>query len=245
MNINERLLEIQREWIKSCGADEIAKEVRLSRPFSFAVTKEYVKNQNKVMVIGQEARDFGEYADNWPLIDVQHFNEDYVSIQLGYRAPHDEVKYNSSPFWKFFRELKKREMEPVWNNVDKFHLVKEIDHQTKKTESLRAEQERVFSAPYGPDSKSILIREVETVAPDIIVFLTGPYYHETMALALGISDKELCAQKPNKSVPCQDITKISGLGIPTFWSYHPAYLNRIKKIDHTVNIIHNTNLARR
>ena len=40
--INAQLLNLQDEWIKECNAEKMSKEFRLSRPFSYAVTSEYI-----------------------------------------------------------------------------------------------------------------------------------------------------------------------------------------------------------
>ncbi len=75
------------------------------------------------------------------------------------------------------------------------------------------------------------------VSPNAVIFVTGPYYHESMALAIGVEDDVLCDKKPSKHHYCQDITNLLNLGIPTFWSYHPAYLQRINALHATAAAI--------
>ncbi len=226
IDINKQLLTIQKEWLEICGADDLAKIHPISRPFSFSVTEEYLSSNRKVMFIGQEAKDFGIYSDNWPIEDIQLFNKNYVDIQLGHKSYDEEIKYNGSPFWNLFRTFHHNGSEPVWNNVDKFHRV--IDN---KTECLSIELERIFNAPYGEDNKSLLMREIEITQPNVIIFITGPYYYESMALSMGVDCKELLIHKPRKNSPCSDISDVINLGMPVLWSYHPAYLSRINSMD--------------
>ncbi len=226
MDINQKLLKIQKEWLAICGADDLAKKHPISRPFSFSVTDQFLSSDRKVMFIGQEAKGFGMFSDNWPIENIQLFNKNYVETQLGYRPHDDWIKYNGSPFWNLFRSFQQYGSEPVWNNVDKFHRV--ID---KKTECLTLELERIFSAPYGEENKSLLMREIEITKPSAVIFLTGPHYYETMALSLGVDCNELLIHKPRKNSPCSDVSDVIKLGMPVLWSYHPAYLTRIKSMD--------------
>lgn len=228
-NINSQLLELQMEWLAACAADEMAKKYPLSRPFSFAVTDQYLRSKKRIMIVGQEARDYGSYDSDRPLPDIQKFNICYVNTQL-YR-PVSGYEFNKSPFWKLFRRLEEHGFEPVWNNLDKFHRV--IDANTKP---LTVEIEKEFSKPYGLDNTSLLQREVEVAKPNIVAFVTGPNYHESMALALGVDDSKLQECRPTIEHPSKDITSVMKLGVPTIWTYHPAYLQRIKSMQHAVHM---------
>ncbi len=228
--INSQLLERQEEWLKECNADSISKEFRLSRPFSFAITSEYIKSSNRIMIVGQEARDFCSYEDDWPLKNIQCFNIDYTRTQLGYCKIKE---YNRSPFWKLFRKIHKQNIEPVWNNLDKFHRI----NSAKETVPLTVELEEKFDSTYGGDYKSLLQREIEITNPDIILFVIGPLYYEALSFSFGIDTTFLLDFKPNPKEPCRDVSKILELGIPVLWSYHPAYLNRIKALDTVVKTV--------
>lgn len=218
-NMNEKLLVLQKDWLSICDAEGMAEKYPLSRPFLFGVTEHYMQSKNTIMIIGQEAKDFSSYKSDWPLSDIQHFNECYVNTQLD--RPVAGYKYNRSPFWRFFRELANEGIEPVWNNLDKFHQII-----NGKTSPLSLKMENVFSRTYGNDNKSLLQREIELTKPTLVLFVTGPNYHESMATALGIDDRMLQEYRPTVSTPCQQFTKLTNMDIPLFWSYHPAYLSR-------------------
>ena len=230
--MNKELLVLQQEWLSVCDADGMAGKYSLSRPFSFAVTEQYMRSKRRIMIIGQEAKDFSCYESDWPLPNIQQFNECYVNTQLNRRVPGYE--YNRSPFWRFFREMAKEGIEPVWNNLDKFH--QDING---KTIPLSLEMEYVFSKTYGKDNKSLLQREIELTKPTLVLFVTGPSYHESMALALNADDRKLQEVKPTVSSPCRQITELTNMGIPMFWSYHPAYLSRRRSIQWVIDSIRN------
>lgn len=226
ININEQLLEMQKKWFEEFCNDELAKQHNLSRPFCFSVTEQYLLSNNKAMLIGQEPLDLKKYSGDWSIDGNHMFSKEYAEIQLNYKNPNEDILYNNSPFWRFFRGIKDKGWEPIWNNVDKIHR-----YENDKTKSLTIDLERRFSSPYGSDNKSLLKREIEVSKPNLVIFLTGPSYYKTMAWAMGIDCDELLKFKPQKKNPCTDITHIVDIGIPVLWSYHPAYLSRIKAMD--------------
>ena len=234
--LNEKLLNLQKDWLLQINADELAKDYPISRPFCFAVTKEFTKTDRRIMIVGQEAANYGLYSSAWPVEEIQVFNVEYVSKQLGYKE--NDHAYNRSPFWKLFRKLKDSGFEPVWNNIDKFHRVymeQDKDGKDKeKTVPLSSEIERLVDAPYGEEKKSLLVREIELTNPCAVLFVIGPYYHEALSLSLGISDDTICDYKPNKAQPCRVLSDVASLGRPVLWSYHPAYLNRVHELDTVV-----------
>lgn len=228
--INEELLRLQEEWLEQCNAERLASLYPLSRPFSFAVTQHYIESDLRIMVVGQEAKDYGSYTSDWPLTAIQQFTVDYTDRQLGYRKT--DNKYNRSPFWKLFRSLDRLGIAPVWNNVDKFHQIKD-----NKTIPLSLEIERQLNIPYGDECLTLLQREIEVAQPTAILFVTGPYYHETMARSLGIPDEKLNDQSPSPDYLCRNISAVCGVDRPIFWSYHPAYLQRKHSLQDTVEYV--------
>lgn len=247
--MNAKLLQLQRQWLAVCHADDMAKKYRLSRPFLFAVTEQYQNSDRRIMIVGQEAKDyasdsylkenrarvkngesaddFGAYGCDWQIPEIQRFNVEYTDTQLG-RA--DRYKRNRSPFWKLFRALDANGFATAWNNLDKFHLFRDA-----RTEPLTFEIESVFSKPYGKDHKSLLQREIELTAPRLVLFVTGPKYYKSMATALGVEGDALWDARPRRSAICANITRP---GAPTtLWTYHPAYLQRIRALDEAVGIV--------
>ncbi len=229
--MNSRLQELQTEWAKECDIYSLSKENRLSQPFCYAVTDHYLQSKRNVMIVGQEARNFYPFSKSWSFDEMQQYTRGYTDSQLR----NDGIyQFNGSPFWKLFRELNSCGIEPAWNNVDKFHRI--IDDVTYP---LTVDIERKISKPYGAENKSLLKREIEESNPMVVLFVTGPNYHETMALSLGIDDDILKCYCPDTDNLFHDISNISGLGIPTLWSYHPRFLSYKEAISSVVNTISN------
>ena len=80
------------------------------------------------------------------------------------------------------------------------------------------------------DKKPLLLLEIETIVPDLVVFLTGPRYRKSMESAL--KNKKL--QKPTQKEP---VTFFDVSGIPCMWTYHPNGLNYLKIWDKVSGII--------
>jgi len=234
MNMNKSLAVVQEQWNQKILFPYVEQhqEHMLSRPFYFGVSDEYTVSPKRIMIIGQEARAYGSYYDEWPMADIQKWGIDYLRRQLwGVRSK--DFKYNRSGFWKLFRCFARSGYIPCWNNIDKLHQQKGEGSTIRLTDELR----RVFCCTYGEDNKSLLRREIEIAKPDVVLFITGPKYNISMTESLGLPEGYLDDEKPNSEVFCREITEKAGLEIPTFWAYHPSYLNRIHKLADCVQFV--------
>ena len=221
-SINNKLLEIQNEWLLEVVNPFVVsrRNEQFSRPFHLGISSGIDPNKKLIMVIGQEAKDFGKYEDVDTPKDIQKECTSYFDEQI-----QENTSRNNSPFWRFFCALKKKEFELCWNNIDKLHRYKTVEKK-EVTYPLTIGQERILSAQYGADSKSLLQRELEVVRPDAIAFVTGPHYRVSMCTAFGLPENALDQCMPNKTNYLINIGQELGLDIPVFWTYHPAYLNR-------------------
>ncbi len=237
LEFNEALKKLQNEWNEKILIP-YAKDhpETISKPFYYGVSKEYCRANKRIMIVGQETNKFEVYTDNWPLDDIQPWCIDYLQFQLWKieAIGRDKVDYNSSPFWRMFREFDSRGITPSWNNVDK---IQQYNAKDEKNFPLSIEQEKYFSCRYGNDNKSLLQREIELDEPDILLFITGPNYSFTMATALGLEEKVLKSYRPTKQNFCVEITDLLNIKPKVFWTYHPAYLNRNYIIVTCVNYI--------
>ncbi len=233
-DLNKKLLEMTKEWLVECCADKLAIQYPISRPFCYAITNEYLVSKFRIMIVGQEAMDYGRYSSDWPLEDIQQFNIAYTSRQLGYST---DTRINSSPFWKFVRKIKELGIEPSWNNVDKFHRIIEKDGKDE-TIPLTVEIEEKVDSSYGQENKSLLRREIELVTPNLVIFVIGPDYDKALAFSLGIASTDLSDYKPSVVCPCKELPhSLIKMDCPVLWSYHPAYLNRIHSLDKVANLV--------
>lgn len=238
MEINKDLLMMQEQWNNVVLLPYVQSHEKhiLSRPFYFGVSQEYVEGDCKIMIVGQETRDYGCYSDDWPMPHIQKWGIDYLRRQIWKSGDEDFIskhKLNRSAFWKLFRKIAQRGCVPCWNNVDKIHQSKGKG----STIRLSDEQKSVFCRQYGENMKSLLQREVQLAKPDVVLFATGPHYHLSMTTSVGISEGALDDKKPTPNEVCTDITDIMGLGVPTYWSYHPSFLNRIHKMNECVDMV--------
>ena len=220
---NQLLRELQDEWKKTILLPYAEKHPEaISNPFYYRVSNEYFNANKRIMIIGQETNKFGVYTDNW---NSQPWCVDYLRFQL-WKIPSDSgEKYNASPFWRMFREFNNRGIVPSWNNVDKIQ-----QYRKGENSPLSLELESFFSQRYGNDDKSLLQREIELDKPDILLFITGPYYCFTMATALGLKEEVLKSYRPSSQKYCVEITDLLNVGAKAFWTYHPRYLNQIHEL---------------
>ncbi len=242
-DINKQLRNCVKEWENTCfepymgakysdcdkeGYFSKNKEKMVSCPFYVGLTDDYLSSKaTRVMVIGQEARHFGTWKDNrndigYNAEESQKWSIEYLLYQLKMPVKNSSfnISFNKSKFWHLFRTLKKNGYSVCWNNVDKVYYSRG-NNEYKGVLTYTAEEH--LSAQYG--GKSLLQREIEICAPDIILFVTGPKYYLSMEAAFGLPLNETLKNKLNKNNKIVDITKDIKLNIPTYWTYHPA--NRI------------------
>lgn len=230
LSMNKAMLRLQQQWEEMVLLPYVKKYPHtMSRPFAYGVPEAYLEADCKIMVIGQEAAGFSMYEDEsaWGLSRTQQWVMDYWKFQLfgdcaGDVNPND---YNRSPFWNMFRYLKKHGVIASWNNLDKVYQ-KHTFANDEKVIRLENDQRKWFNGAVC-DGKTLLLCEIEMSKPDGIVFVTGPHYRRSMETALGCSENKLSEKRPIKKDPLKEITLEAGLGIPCYWTYHPAYLNRI------------------
>lgn len=223
MKINESLICLQEEWkdkVMNPFLEEYSTEI-FSDLFSYGISDGNNTKSKSVMIIGQEANNFINMGES--LEDIQRWCIYYYQKQVigmdneGYEG----IKSNSSPFWNFYKELHNKGIKTSWNNLDKLHRM--ISDQTS---SLNASQEVYLHKPFGIENKSLLQYEIEAAKPDLIIFMTGPYYWASMTASFGLRSDALDRVKPSHAKLCQRIENILGLSIPVIWTYHPSHLNR-------------------
>lgn len=223
--MNHELNECQAKWLKQVFEPFAEKYSNISYPFFLGVSEKYIQAQNRIMIVGQETNGWSTYKPDWSIEDSQKWAIDYLDYQLHYsNDPALKEQFgrrNSSPFWGFFKQFSKDDIVPCWNNVDKAQ--RNIDGNTK---SLTEAMEGELNCTLPDSNKTLFQKEVEIARPTLIVFITGPDYTKTMEMALNLKTGSLEKSKPSLQNGCVDITEIAGLSIPTFWTYHPAYIHR-------------------
>lgn len=235
MDLNNQLLQMQNEWNKVVVEPFFEKNnnYNLSRPYYMGLSSEYINSNKRIMIIGQETQGFGLYEDDWSMLSIHEWSIGYLRRQL-WGIDKEKYSYNRSAFWKLFRSFEKYGYTPCWNNIDK--IQRTINN---KTVSLTYELEEHFCKQYGQDNKSLIQREIEICKPNVLLFITGPYYDFSMETSFGLEKGTLQKYRPTKDNLFSDVTDVFNLGIKVIWTYHPTFLNRNHKIDNCINDIVN------
>lgn len=216
--INQKLRKVQEEWYNQLPKKFKEKE-KFSEPFFWGVSeKAWNEEKMLVMYIGEEANNWWDFADK----DIQKYAIDYLESQVYGASIYEK---NRSAFWAFIQDLKK-EYNICWNNIDKLHRV-----ENKKTKFLTYDMEKELHENLC-DGKSLLVREIEIVKPDIVIFM-GKTYNKSMAWAMGENYKveDLNSYKPSSESSYVSEVKeipepIRGSVQKMIWMYHPGYIQR-------------------
>lgn len=181
--------------------------------------KTYQSADIRMMVFGQE-------TNNW-----HHQFQPDMAKTLGWYAEFLEARRHKGKgtFWNSTRRFKKqleekypdKRVELVWNNVFKIGKTK----RGKPGPDVRQIEESEFN---------VIQREIDILKPNLIIFLSGPYYDKhlkgkvTLRVNLWIDDDPYFNQVVFYSVEN---------GIQAVRTYHPSYLRRSKQEDEIFNFI--------
>lgn len=208
--------EDMKNWTKSCFG-EIA-EYSFSQPFFTGVND--IKKP-LIMIVGQETNGWGDISEF--SIDVGEAKWNINNSQertIYYLKKNIELSVSTSTFWKFIIELKKEHRFSLcWNNLDKIHYI--IHNATKRKRDtncikLYSNDEKTLNNKIG-SNKTLMQQEIDIIKPDLIIFLTGPNYKDSMETALQIKLAKI-PDKNNEPIVAIDKNKI--------WTYHPSFLYR-------------------
>ncbi|MBR1763744.1 MAG: hypothetical protein IJ731_10350 [Eubacterium sp.] len=225
--INRALNEYQRIWFENIFEPYVTNNPSksISYPFFLGVSDRYEQENKRIMIVGQETYGWTEFKEGWPVEECQKWAIDFIDYQLhysnDYKLKEEFGRRKSSPFWNFFKMFSSDDFVPCWNNVDKAQRF--INGNTK---SLTEDIELELNKPLPGLNKTLFQYEIEIAKPKVVVFITGPHYYATMEAAMNLEMGSLTDVKPSPASGCVNITNIANLGVPTYWTYHPAYINK-------------------
>lgn len=173
MNINYELYQEYHkvddasfQEVKEYNQEISIKKEKITAPLLLKVNDLYTNAKLKIMVFGQETNNWNERYDESDCID------DIISIYEDFYLSGECYK-RKSPFWRFMKTFNERiinEVEPnsaiIWNNIVKMG---------KCGIGFPNEFYKPIVQKYYND---LIIKEVEIVKPDILIFLTGPNIYE-------------------------------------------------------------------
>jgi hypothetical protein len=190
------------------------KDEKATNPLLLKVNDEYAKADYKVMIFGQE-------TNNW-LGDIDegifcNRMKDVIDLYDEFYLTENCFSYGGQ-FWNGFsrfRELlnekkKKEKVGYMWNNVVK------IGSRTKGFPS------QIYEPFIKNSFNKIIIDELNILKPDLILFLSGPYYDEVLTDIFDEFEKNSI-----KGFTERQMCKINiKYGNASFRTYHPNYLWR-------------------
>ncbi len=266
-NANKKLNEIQTKWFNELKLDtdiidkfnknhkNTKRKYRyeLSLPFYSGLSEKAV-GKKIIMVIGQESRNSGRYntrnynytktikSQDWCLPnDSSKWSVAYLEKQiLNVENKEFEIDNDSYPFWRFIKRLflDTKEFFPFWTNLDKLHTY-QLDKNTDEVKaccSLYEETEKILHKKIN--DKTLLEYEIDIVKPEIILFLTGENYENSMKIGLGLDKDFAFKDKLRKDdkiiIPLENVTNIQQ---KVFWTFHPRTLKSNEKFDIVIDKI--------
>ena len=246
------------DWLKKNLGTE---KYFISEPFFFGVPEKFVNEREKplIMVVGQETDLYGNIeniintngnmieeniarSQNWVIQATICINRAEDNCQWeNYKGETQSIHIKSTPFFSFLRELS-QSYNVCWNNLDKIHYTAEIDvvdynngklKKKEKAVTLYVKDEKTLFGQQIDNGKTLLESEIDIVKPDMVLFVTGPNYKESMEYQMG----ELFNKKPNGEENL--IVEAKAGDIKYYWTYHPVYLSRIKRTDKVIESLNN------
>ena len=197
--MNQRLSELYSREKSTLYEVKARCSVGMHGPFLIAPNEAYWRSEIKVAFVGQETRGWASAPD------IQSQMVDYSEFDLG-------KNYYASPFWNVIRKLEKAltgtSHSSAWLNLNRYDQDKK-----RPTESNR----QVLA-----ELDFLLLEELRILAPDMVIFLTGPNYD------LRINRLLQATQLPIKGLDPRQLCRVesSVLNSKIVRTYHPNYLPR-------------------
>lgn len=201
--------------------EQVQSRVECAMPFLVVPTNEYCASERKIMIVGQE-------TDSWGG-EVYDFPEEQTpdNVMNVYDRFVNRGGYNS-PYWDFIREIK--DTAPSNTNF----VINNVVKIGKKSDVGCDDNINTLTLQYF----HLFQDELKILKPDMILFLTGPYYDHRIKAAFG----EFKLDKVISELGTRKFAKIQFVDneMPTAYRcYHPAYLRRSRNFARYLEIISN------
>lgn len=195
VNANRRLREYYEGALPGIQGSLISFN-DVSSPLFLSVTEEYEQSKIKVLIVGQQ-------TNGWDVLtnSTDEILECYTDFQMG-------VNYRNSPFWRAACQLND-EINPVgperaflWSNLVK------VDQDGERPSNIVEEL---------IGKSDLLQEEMRILQPQVVIFLTGPYYDERLEATFpGIENTQMSRWT----------RKLYSKHLPdkSYRTYHPSWL---------------------
>jgi hypothetical protein len=194
---------------------------QLTGPLYLKSNEEYEGAKNKVMIFGKKTNGWGNFKER-EAVDV---DKEMAGYDTFFNKGECEYRKKS----KFFAAIKKLKdslrdsgknttISVLWNNIVKMALQK------------KGFPRAIYKNVIMPNLNKIIVREIEILKPDYIIFLTGPDstngpYDQVI--------NEVFGNPPRSKVRGFDERELCEITLPnvrkTWRTYHPGYLDRHKE----------------
>lgn len=209
--VRKQLIDLYSEnWHRV--AEVIPETGEYSNLFVVNVTNSYLKARKKLMVVGQETCGwFGSFEAESELEKIAWLQRGYAEFNFG-------CSYRSTPFWRTVHRLREA-INPnspndciVWSNINC------VDKKRSRAEDIEG-----LLGDIG-----LLREEIRILEPEILIFLSGPNYDRLIEKQFPEMFMENCGEFPVRALARLVHPQLPRL---TFRTYHPAYLQRSKKLN--------------
>lgn len=227
MGIQERLNEIYRHLteqrqvlrrVEKLGKDPDVLDA-LDGPFLIASNPHYEAARPKIVIVGQENNGWLDHCTYAEFLSGKRSTEEVLEQ---YRVFDPALTYNTT-FFQYFARIRDSILgvdatryywAALWLNLFKFN------HGGKST--LGSPHEGLIRELQG----DVFRQEIEILAPDVVIFLTGPRYDPVIDGFFGS-----VLRLPLEGHSTWEVAKLQARGLPamSFRTYHPGYLNRIRR----------------
>ena len=236
--INVQLADAQLMWYEKICRPWMSNDFEYSQPFFTALLHDYKENRKLVMIIGQETNGYGDIKDfdsdedekiKYNICDSQKWVIEHLEYNLStkkqtekcYTLNDKKIVYDNRPFFKSLRGIA-QEYNVCWNNIDKitYH-----PNAKRKKIKLTVDDERKLNKIIDTVHSTLLLKEIEIIKPDIIVFAIGPKYKTSLATSLCLEEKNIVDNMPNDNslIGKKFFINIDETVIPCYWTYHPYH----------------------
>ena len=219
--MNETLKELYKKyWDSYINHIRDSSPEPAAFPFLISASDSYLHSGQRVMICGQETQGWGNEFDNQDKVNCEAILEIYEKFV----GPKNRKSGYNSPYWHFITAI----MEA---NTDKEFVMNNIVKIGRRYGSGCNDLINELSMKFFPVNK----KEFEILKPDYLIFLTGPDYDGRIKKILG----EFKIKKISDDINCIDLLTFEDKSLPqAIRCYHPNYIQRIRKRDEYLNIIH-------
>jgi hypothetical protein len=200
----------------------------LSAPLLIQPTQRWLDGEHRVLVVGQETREWGPDLVN----TFAAFSSHADAVDQVLKCYREFSFGGSGYFWTHFKDLRQAfdsssagfESSVLWTNLYRVS-VEVATGQGKYNYSAERSTSPIERAALRALSRDVLLEEIKLLEPTMVVFFTGPNYDA--ALKDVFQGAVLSAVEP---FTARQMSWVQHPALPakSIRSYHPGYMNRAK-----------------